>query len=310
KDANYKVYTNFVTAKGDLLLKSWLPYMTSDYHDGLTLGSELKGKEYVTQYKDQTGKLVLTMPKGYTVFDSGLGIGRARGEFKEGLVRVQNTSTKLWGYMNKQGQVVISAQYDKLGVFEQGVALAKRDGKYMVINKKGEKIMDADGDTKVFANGMIGKVHYDKVAGTKYIVYNKDATQAFVISPYSIYPQAVYFVEDHFVYTYQELLKPAQLGIMDTKGNVIYHASGFNVDAIAIFDKEANDYIIKESPIIIYEEGKPDQRYYMNLKGEKSIAPDLRVTYGFENGMAPVRLTNGKVGYVRADGTYLWEPSK
>lgn len=63
------------------------------------------------------------------------------GEFKEGLApasRMINNKEK-WGYLNLQGKEVIPFIYDITYYFTDGLALAKINGKYYQIDKKGGK---------------------------------------------------------------------------------------------------------------------------------------------------------------------------
>ena len=47
-----------------------------------------------------------------------------------------------WGFVDKTGQVVIPLQYDFADSFNEGLAVVKKDGEWLTINKQGQQASD------------------------------------------------------------------------------------------------------------------------------------------------------------------------
>lgn len=58
---------------------------------------------------------------------------------KEGLAGVKKNGQ--WGFVNKDGHLVIAVQYDEVGIFQKGVALVNKGGRIGFINKTGQNMM-------------------------------------------------------------------------------------------------------------------------------------------------------------------------
>ena len=57
------------------------------------------------------------------------------GIFGKGLARVRKDDK--YGFVNKQGKVVIPLKYDYVGYFSKGLVNVKKDGEWRVVNKQG-----------------------------------------------------------------------------------------------------------------------------------------------------------------------------
>ena len=64
----------------------------------------------------------------------------ARG-FSEGYAPVANSKV-LWGYINKNGTVVINYQYNFTDMFIDGKARVMLNGNMMMIDKKGNQVKE------------------------------------------------------------------------------------------------------------------------------------------------------------------------
>jgi hypothetical protein len=49
-----------------------------------------------------------------------------------------------WGYINKNGEMVIEPQFRRAAMFQDGLASVYIDGRWALINIKGEHIRDID----------------------------------------------------------------------------------------------------------------------------------------------------------------------
>lgn len=84
-------------------------------------------KDGTSVFINTAGEIVLQPPGGFYVGD----------EFSDGLVMAMDQSAGKWGYMNKQGDMAIPAQFDRALPFKDGIAPAMADGKWGLINVKG-----------------------------------------------------------------------------------------------------------------------------------------------------------------------------
>lgn len=67
--------------------------------------------------------------------------------FGQDLIRFQDESTKKWGFKNKKGKVIISAEYDNVGlIWSEGVTKACRNEKCGYIDEMGKIIIPLEYD--------------------------------------------------------------------------------------------------------------------------------------------------------------------
>lgn len=85
--------------------------------------------------------------KGVEVY-IGLSIGQYNyavpeiGAIRDGLAKFYDTSNKKYGYIDKQGKIVIPAQFIYAEDFSEGLAVVQKDYKYYFINPQGEQAFD------------------------------------------------------------------------------------------------------------------------------------------------------------------------
>jgi hypothetical protein len=59
--------------------------------------------------------------------------------FSEGLAAVKSSGK--WGYINSSGQFTVSAEFDRVSDFQRGLAIVKKEGKNTIINHTGETLL-------------------------------------------------------------------------------------------------------------------------------------------------------------------------
>jgi len=64
------------------------------------------------------------------------------GAIRDGLAKFYDTSNKKYGYIDKQGKIVIPAQFVYADDFSEGLAIVQKDYKYYFINPQGEQAFD------------------------------------------------------------------------------------------------------------------------------------------------------------------------
>ena len=150
-------------------------------------GAEVLPSEYEYMGKCSEGKVVLMKNNVWALFDTTtlqiqiiVGINYL-GIYQEGLCRYNvggtfNISTTkidggLWGYMDNNGKIVITPQYELARSFSEGIAAVKKDGKWGFIDKDNAIIVPCEYD-EVTANYTDGKGELKK-ENTIYLFDNK-----------------------------------------------------------------------------------------------------------------------------------------
>ncbi|MGM0600107.1 MAG: WG repeat-containing protein [Candidatus Rifleibacteriota bacterium] len=79
----------------------------------------------------------------------------SRQLFAMDLYPIRNPDTDKAGYMNKGGELIIEARYERAGYFYEGLAPVSILGRYFFINKKGDKVFKQTfADAKIFSEGL------------------------------------------------------------------------------------------------------------------------------------------------------------
>lgn len=156
-----------------------------------------------------------------------------------------------WGYINKQGELIIEYQFDNAFPFYEGIALVEKNGKYGCINKQGKTIIPFLYDDLwgfnfynndaawVKRNGKYGCINKQGQTLVPFefdeIVYNspsyngfvsavKDGKAGFINSKGQIILPFQYPEDTYFSYAGNDLIivhKDMQEALIDTKGNYI-----------------------------------------------------------------------------------------
>ena len=151
-----------------------------------------------SNYTERRVKYINT--KGVEVY-----IGLSRGQYnyavpeigaiRDGLAKFYDTSNKKYGYIDKQGKIVIPAQFVYADDFSEGLAIVQKDYKYYFINPQGEQAFD-----KQFSNRPLPFKHgYSGVKKTnKKCVYINKQGEVCSDEYYnltSFYPNGIAFVQ-------------------------------------------------------------------------------------------------------------------
>src|SRR3972149_4687770 len=122
------------------------------FRDGRSMVMKQRGSD--RSYIDKTGKEVL----------NPVGVNQSF-MFSENLLRVQFEmlgSGLKWGYMDKNGELVIPARYDDAGDFNQGIARVMVDDKFGFIDRQGKWVIELKYDNATdfyegFAAVLVGR---------------------------------------------------------------------------------------------------------------------------------------------------------
>lgn len=114
-----------------------------------------------------------------------------------------------WGYMNRQGQIIIKAQFEQAGNFSEGVAAVRTSGRYGYINTSGKVVIEQSFDfAYAFRNG--------------YALIYKNAIPQIIRENgqplfKNVYPDLIMVNENRFIITTANQMK----GIADGHGKLI-----------------------------------------------------------------------------------------
>jgi hypothetical protein len=170
----------YVNNKGEALKPEVNVLETSAFYgDYAVVGKEKKG------FIDRSGKLIIPMQyRQATIFSEGLAFIKevvdspviainTKGEevfrlpdaynarrFSEGLAAFLESETRLWGFVNKKGDVVIKPQYKVVGDFSCGLAAAGSKEAYGFINTKGDMVIEPQFHNYFLMTSAIANTHF------------------------------------------------------------------------------------------------------------------------------------------------------
>lgn len=120
-----------IDAQGRMIVNFQYDYI-SDFNEGLAIATDKTGYKVL----DSEGKTIF-QNKGYI------------SSFKEGFAIIEGNdspdSHSLYGYLNREGKIVIPPQYESAGDFYNGNAIVKKkEGSYALIDKEGNILKNYD----------------------------------------------------------------------------------------------------------------------------------------------------------------------
>ena len=226
------------------------------------------------------------------------------GSFREGLAIAEKDGR--YGFIDKTGTVVIPFEYDDAWNFSDGLAIMRKDGRWVHIDKTGRVVMPFIGD---FSEGLARAQRNDK--------YGFIDQERNVVIPFE-YDYASYFSEG-----LAGVRKDGKWGFIDKVGNVVipfeYDWGGSFYEGLAHVRKnDKYGFIDKAGNVVIpfeydyaydFNEGlvcveKNEKKGYIDKKGN-IVIPFLYDRAGdFEDGLAIV-VKDGKGGFIDKSGNVV-----
>ena len=128
-------------------------------------------------------------------------------EFEEGedgtIYSYAHAEAGKWGFISRDGKLVIPFQYDAVSSFHDGYAVVQKNGKYGVIDKTGKTVVPTEydmiymGDDGVFVYQKDGKIELRTPDGSVLWDTTADKCDDFT----EFYNGVLYYIQDHTVYT-------------------------------------------------------------------------------------------------------------
>lgn len=201
------------------------------------------------------------------------------GDFSEGLVAFEDPN-RHFGYMNTKGEIVIEPSYDLAFAFSEGLAKVTK-AKYGFVNKQGDVVIPLRYDFALYFSEGLAAVKKDE----KWGFVNKSGD---VVIPLQ-YDYASWFSDG-----LAHVIKDNKHGYIDRGGRLVIpfkfdHANPFSEGLAAVMVESKWGYIDK--------------------KGDFVIQPKFYLASPFTEGFAKVAVGD-KLGYIDKQGKYIWEPRR
>jgi len=175
---NKKTGWGYIDVKGDFVIPPQY-CMAKSFHNGLAMVTEKKDDLYKSYFINPRNEKIISNIFGGCSFSEGIAyvwerqdnpagkgfkevprfIGKdgrvvidaekhpsrvcridACNYFSEGLVAVKSSNSEKYGYMDKEGKMIIPPQYDDAMPFRNGLAFVEKDGAYSFIDKSGNVV--------------------------------------------------------------------------------------------------------------------------------------------------------------------------
>ena len=245
---------------------------------------------------------------------------------QDSLLLIGGTSTDgLYGYINREGEIVIKPKYDWACDFHEGVAVVRiGNEKHGFIDQTGKLLYECDScyTQLEFSEGLIsvkyndspyyfiidkfGKKAFDMgfmnafdfQEGLAAVEFSKFGNTGFINKNGDLVIDTIYSFTSSFTNGYASAYRPdlKLWGILDTKGNFTNILKGLYI---------AGEYHNGLFPVT-------DTSYkkwgYMNAKGEIVIGLKFRSAQGFSEGLAAVYFEDKGWGYIDTTGKVVIEP--
>ncbi|HWT74391.1 MAG TPA: WG repeat-containing protein [Mobilitalea sp.] len=305
EEANNVKYGAINTA-GKMVVDPNFSYI-SKFNEGIA-GAIIENKDtYAFEYYilDKTGKILYTLPSDMEIV-SMLFNGSDMQTQSEGLILVRNANSEMYGFIDRNGKLVIPCEYYEGYNFTNGLALVKKDMNYQYIDKTGKVVIDASKYKfcRTFSEGLAA------------VAVQKDEQSAIEFG--YIDTKGNMKIEPQFAkaYSFSEGLAKVCTGESINQYSIGY------IDGAGAYAIEPNltdnaDETLFSEGFVPVDDGTGG---YMNQKGKLVINPVVQKDEGnfikhntageFRNGIAKVSLSDGSIGYIDTTGKYIWNPSK
>ncbi|MCM3702230.1 WG repeat-containing protein [Paenibacillus macerans] len=260
--------TEIKVSKSALDYEMVRPQSDGAFHDGLLLAQQSNGKNV---YYNSKGAQAFTLPTGIEPLT----------DFREQRAVVKDTATKLYGYINTQGRLVIPCQYVEVDSFAEGTAHVKdASDREFFVDRAGKTLVSLttsyDSDF-LFTEGLA--TAYEELTGRIGYVNTKGE----LAIPYQ-YSYARNFSEGLAVVSNDAGL----YGYIDSSGKQV----------IPFRYTSAGDFGEGVAPV----QNATGKWGYINKQGKTVIPHQYANAWGFSEGLAVVYNTKEQVGYINKAG--------
>ena len=235
--------------------------------------------------------------------------------FKEGLAVVQDNK-KLYGFINKKGEEVISPKYQNAMEFSEGLAAVQNPETHLwgFINKKGELVIAHKyKDAECFSEGLAAV--QDKSMTWEYIDKNGQIlftgrfkiacgfSEGFAVVTRAEYPQEVSFIDKtgKFCATYRSATSFKD-GLALVLQGPYYFVINTKFEAIGKVNEKDFRYISGHTEGLFLTKFNSWEYGYLNEELKEVNIPSFDEADNFSEGMARIKLSSSWKGYVTKEG--------
>lgn len=220
---------------------------------------------------NKQGEILVSLPEA-----------RETRNFSEGLsaILIKSNNSQKWGFVNKEGEIVIAPQFERTGYFSEGLCSVTLDGKDGYINQEGKFTVNAQ---FYIGNEFSGKLATVANEDNKWGIINESGK--FIVNP-----------------QYDMIKIDGDLFQVRLNGKYGW----INRDGEVVINPQFNEaYIFDGNALAPVKIGK---KYgYIDKSGKIEINPQFEHALEFNGGLAPVRNVR-KWGFIGLDGKYKINP--
>ncbi|SHJ79270.1 WG containing repeat-containing protein [Reichenbachiella agariperforans] len=267
----------YTTSNGEMIIKPISKRCVEFSEEGLALYYEKPNFKII----NIQGEIIPSEIKEYRVVEL---FGFGMKGYSNGLLAINDDGK--WGYLDTEGKTVITPQYDKVSVFTNDKAIARKDDKFFILDISGS-------ETKVDIPGLID---LDPFEGDGLAPYRlEDKTWGFINADGTVAIKAQFGSVGYF----SDGLAWARgtsglIGFIDTSGQWVIEPQ---FQSAKEFDPSSGLARIKRN----------DQWGYTNKSGEIIRINDTEKWEDFSDGLALGR-KNDKFGFFDVSGQWAIEP--
>ena len=130
-----------------------------------------------------------------------------------------------WGYLDEKGEEAISAKYDAVTIFQEGLAFVQKGDRIMLIDKKGETIKSFSSEKYELAGSLYNEGYCPMMKGDKVVFLDKKGEESSDFSNSKMERGYCYGVNDgKTIYTDGD-----EFGIVDKSGEIVLRAKYENL---------------------------------------------------------------------------------
>lgn len=244
-----------------------VPNTKAQFQDGLLTGMDSSHRSIIINY----------LGERKVVFDDNVII---HGDLNEGLICVSNKDNGLWGYADAMGEIVIPCQFNYCSIFSDGLAYVETDGRSYFINKDNETVIEGLEEYRGCEPFREGYSRF----------YAKDGKIGFIDKDGNISIEPIYDSASDFRDGLASVCIGENWGVIDKSGKIV------------IPFEYKRRIIISEGFVIA---GKADKSMVLNQLGEAVFETPYEAVTGFSEGLACVRNSEGKIGYIDTAGSIV-----
>lgn len=205
-----------------------------------------------------------------------------------------DSASKKWGFMNKRGETIISCEYDHVEQFQDGLAVVKKDGKFGVIDKNNQYIIE------------LGKYQMIENIGSGFIAASNQLDELNLMEEFSLIDDTGRMIKTRIEGYVIANVSEECFAVEQDERITIYDTAGSKRFSLPVFEDEpfrmlCNVESSNEGIMLVeyWYENSGEYKYgYIDSKtGKMLIEPQYDNAFSFSDGVAVVEM-HGNYGAI------------